>query len=234
MLVGNRALYSIDLSINKWKKEDNVSFIKKLTEELNLECTTRKDVKNLEFRFRGDTDYIILDVLNYMKHDNITKISLPVNCFTYPSNKYDMLNGNIFNRFSNLNDFTVTCPKVSNYDYSDFSYNEDVFDKFFQQFSTVKDAKISIESFISSDNTNEKEADHFIEIINIITKHDVKVKLRITVKCPEFGGQCEVCTYTIEHLSPIKQYFTATYGVVTCHKQLLHSIKILETSKNLN
>uniref|UniRef100_A0A0K0EWI0 Ankyrin repeat protein n=1 Tax=Strongyloides venezuelensis TaxID=75913 RepID=A0A0K0EWI0_STRVS len=114
LLNDNHVEYSINLSINEWKEEGRASFIKKLVEELNLNCGTRKAVKNLEFllKSRGDNaGYIILDALNHMKHENTTRIFFPVGCFTYLSDKYSVTNGNIFNGFPNLTELSLTCSK---------------------------------------------------------------------------------------------------------------------------
>uniref|UniRef100_A0A0N5BYX7 F-box domain-containing protein n=1 Tax=Strongyloides papillosus TaxID=174720 RepID=A0A0N5BYX7_STREA len=229
---GNCVSYFIDPSIKEWKEEDHVGFMKKLTEELNLKCTTRKDINSLEFQFgfRNNAGYIILDALSHMKHDNITRISLPVGCFTSPSNKYNMIDGNIFSGFPNLSELSLTCPSPHS-NYYDLIHHKDTFERFVQQFSTVKNPTIFFKSLKHNDTMCPNNLN---EIINTITKYSVKVKLGIDIDCPRFGGQCENCTDTIGFFSPIKQYITTAYSTVRYHKQLLHSIGILETFKNLS
>uniref|UniRef100_A0A0K0EWH9 F-box domain-containing protein n=1 Tax=Strongyloides venezuelensis TaxID=75913 RepID=A0A0K0EWH9_STRVS len=229
---GNCVSYFIDPSIKEWKEEDHVAFVKKLVEELNLKCKTRKDINTLEFQFgfRNNVGYIIIDALSYMEHDNITRISFPVDCFTCPSNKYNMINGNIFRGFPNLSDLSLTCP-LPQCNYYDLTQHRDIFERFVQQFATIKNPTIFFKSLKHNDAMF---VNNLNEIINIITRYNVKVKLGINIDCPRFGEQCQNCTDTMGFFSPIKEYITTAYSTVRYHKHLLHSIRILETFKNLS
>uniref|UniRef100_A0A0N5BTI2 F-box domain-containing protein n=1 Tax=Strongyloides papillosus TaxID=174720 RepID=A0A0N5BTI2_STREA len=232
LLRGNRVTYFIDLLIEEWREEDHVSLVKELAEALNLNCTTRNDVKNLKFKFRFPVNVgcIVLDALNYMKHDNITRISLPVDCFTCPPNKYSMINGNIFNGFPNLTELFLTCSS-SNKNYYDLIHHKDTFKRFVQQFSTVKNPTIFFSSLRHDDAMY---ANELYEIISIIRMYDVKVKLRINNKCSRFKGECENCIDTMGFFSPVKQYIATAFDTVYNHKELLHTVGILETFENLS
>uniref|UniRef100_A0A0N5BTI1 F-box domain-containing protein n=1 Tax=Strongyloides papillosus TaxID=174720 RepID=A0A0N5BTI1_STREA len=229
LLCGNRVEYFINLSIKKWKEKGRMSFIKKLVKELNLNCATRKDVKNLEFGFGKNIGYIVLYALNLMKHDSITRISLPVNCFTCPPYKYNMINGNIFNGFPNLTELSLIYPFHRSY-YYDFIHHRDTFEKFAQQFSTVKNPTI-IFNFLNHDDA--MKTDGLFEIINILTKYNVKIKFNITIYCPRFDFNCGICKNLMGFCLPIKQYITTATSKILYHRQILHSIEIMETFENL-
>uniref|UniRef100_A0A0N5BTI4 F-box domain-containing protein n=1 Tax=Strongyloides papillosus TaxID=174720 RepID=A0A0N5BTI4_STREA len=229
LLCGNRVEYFINLPEKKLKEKGRMSFIKKLVKELNLNCATRKDVKNLEFAFGKNIGYIVLDVLNHMKHDSITRISLPVNCFTCRPNKYNMINGNIFNGFPNLTELSLMCHFYSG-DYYDFIHHKDTFEKFVQQFSTVKNPTII---FKFSNHDDVMEADGLFEIINILTKYNVKIKFNSTICCLNSELNCGICKNLMGFCLPIKQYITTAHSVILYHRQILHSIEIMETFENL-
>uniref|UniRef100_A0A0N5BYX9 F-box domain-containing protein n=1 Tax=Strongyloides papillosus TaxID=174720 RepID=A0A0N5BYX9_STREA len=230
--IGSCVWSSIDLSINEWKEEDYVPFIQKLTEELNLNCATRKDVRKLKFelKFRDNADYIILDVLSHIKHDNIKRISLPVNCFTCPSNKYNVINCNIFNGFPNLTELSLDFS-FSRSDYYDLAYHKDIFERFVQQFSTAKNPTILFESLEHEDAMRANELN---EIINSITKYNVKVKLKVNIEYYKFIGECEKCADTMGFFSPVKQYITIVYDSISDYRRLLYSVEILKTFENLS
>uniref|UniRef100_A0A0N5BI92 F-box domain-containing protein n=1 Tax=Strongyloides papillosus TaxID=174720 RepID=A0A0N5BI92_STREA len=229
--ISNCVKYSIGLSIEKLEDDDRMDFVEVLAEKLNLNCNLRKNIKSLEFDldYPDDMGYIILDALSYIEHDNITRISLPVECFTSPSDKYNMINENIFNGFPNLTKIILTKGE-SNCFYCLF-YCKNIFERFVQQMSTAKIPTIFFKRLTGYDIIDINEIN---DIINIIKKYNIKVKLGVYINCPSCFVQYRNSTYTMETFSPIKKYITDACGWIRGYTELLHKIGILETFENLS
>uniref|UniRef100_A0A0N5BTI0 F-box domain-containing protein n=1 Tax=Strongyloides papillosus TaxID=174720 RepID=A0A0N5BTI0_STREA len=233
LLCGNRVTYSFDPLVGKWSKADHVSLVKELTEELNLKCTTRKDINSLEFKKKHEEneDWIILDALSRMKHDNITRISLPVSCFTHLANEHSMIKGNILNGFPNLTEIYITSFWCGSIQYLNLDDPKDIFVRFVQQFSSNKNPTIFFESptFFNGIFSYEIE-----KLINTITKYNVQVKFNQIIDCSRFKLDNKIYEDYMRLCSYIYPYITTATSEILYHKQILQSIKILETFENLS
>uniref|UniRef100_A0A0N5BTI3 F-box domain-containing protein n=1 Tax=Strongyloides papillosus TaxID=174720 RepID=A0A0N5BTI3_STREA len=218
----NRVTYCFGLLVGKWREEDHVAAMKKPADILDLNCATRKMSKISSCK--------VLDALSHMKHENITRISLPLNCFRCHSYKHSTINGNIFNGFPNLTELSLTCHS-SDRNYYGLIRQWNTFERVVQQFSTTKNPTIFLKSLQYDDAMHINELN---EIISIITKYNVKAKIKIEIDCPRYEGQCENCTGTVGFFSSIKEYITYVFSTIENHRQLLHNIGILKTFENLS
>uniref|UniRef100_A0A0K0FP95 ANK_REP_REGION domain-containing protein n=1 Tax=Strongyloides venezuelensis TaxID=75913 RepID=A0A0K0FP95_STRVS len=196
--------------------EEKDLFYKKIVEEINLNCHTRKDGKILDFLvIYNDNNYMTLPILSLMSHENITCIELLINVFLDDSCNFNQLDKNIFEGFPNFHKLLVW-GTINEYKYNKLENNTTIVEYILCELSKRKNPRIVLLSTYDSHHVLIKYLNLFFRISS---KYGVKVIYKVVNIFPltnedyDSPFPIEECDY----FSPILNNTTCIFNrILTC------------------
>uniref|UniRef100_A0A0N5BSZ0 F-box domain-containing protein n=1 Tax=Strongyloides papillosus TaxID=174720 RepID=A0A0N5BSZ0_STREA len=168
----NLITINIQNEIQKCRRKDRILFIKKLVEEMRLNCHVRKNSSTLNLTGNFFSNgYILFHTLYYMKHGNVTSIQIPIHCFMAKFRKYNGLKSNIFKGFPKLNKLIFYNNSNIN-DYQDILKNKNIIKGVLRSFSRKKNPTLVIQCKENSCRI----LDYILTILHFGNKYNIKIK----------------------------------------------------------
>uniref|UniRef100_A0A0K0G1Y6 F-box domain-containing protein n=1 Tax=Strongyloides venezuelensis TaxID=75913 RepID=A0A0K0G1Y6_STRVS len=234
----NTVTTNISRTLSEFRGRSYRLFVEKFAEELNIECQERKQAEKLEFfldvYFSYNSD-LILHALRFIRHDNITQISIPAGAFYSNRNRYRQISCNIFDRFPNLKKLEIL----------HLNFLLDNYSKILKKLKTNKNIlKILLISLSRKDNATlvlkffdinyKKLVDCTQMIFNIIHKYNINISVNVEVYIPMLTGGRNNISLTEKCLFyPIKENINLIYFIIQSCGEILCIMKDLQYYQNL-
>ncbi|CEF62802.1 Hypothetical protein SRAE_1000107100 [Strongyloides ratti] len=221
---------NIENYVQKCREKDRKHFIKLFIDKMYLDCMVRREATNL--KLSGDfhkNEYMILHVLCYINHKNITSIRIPIYSFISSIKNYNGLKNNIFKGFPNLNELIIY-GHSTDIDYINVLKNKKIIKHVLKDLSRKKNPTLILH-FAKS---NYKVFDYLLVILKIAKKYKINLKSNGETIFPLFKlKENKPCSYTKCNHFPMEVITSYFNFEIYNSDQLLDIIVNLKCCSNL-
>uniref|UniRef100_A0A0N5BMK0 F-box domain-containing protein n=1 Tax=Strongyloides papillosus TaxID=174720 RepID=A0A0N5BMK0_STREA len=174
ILYKNRVVLYLNDPLEGFRENELEIFFKKLLEEVNLGDKLREDAEILELLTSfPDNEYLVLELLRYIKHDKIKVIQISLDAFVSSRDQYRRLNSDIFSGLPEFNELAIYDPSTDE-DYNEIMESRETVEQVMKFLSKRKDATLDLLGLFW-----DYELDDFITmLIEMAKKYKIKVKYR--------------------------------------------------------
>uniref|UniRef100_A0A0K0F2S2 F-box domain-containing protein n=1 Tax=Strongyloides venezuelensis TaxID=75913 RepID=A0A0K0F2S2_STRVS len=157
---------------------NNELFVNKFIKECDFNCDTRKEATNLELRIddvlaNRNNHCLILYIICYMEHPNITRIKIPDTAFMSDSTTYTNLKSSIFNGFPKFHELIICAPRMQS-GFRRFMKNKNILENILKELSKKENATLTLECYSEEWNV-------FVNVVHMI--RELSLKYNVKIKC---------------------------------------------------
>uniref|UniRef100_A0A0N5BS55 F-box domain-containing protein n=1 Tax=Strongyloides papillosus TaxID=174720 RepID=A0A0N5BS55_STREA len=233
----NCIFFTLNQRIQKFKDSDSALIAEKLKEEISfLNDSIRKNAKFLHLRIANTkcSHHLMLQLLSFMNHQNIKRITIPLSCFIYENTSSYKLRENIFEGFPKLCELKILVNfETSNslLTISKLTKHINIIEHVLKDLGKRKGATLIFEVPDCGYCKMESYVQMIFEIASIY-----KIKIKTNVKCmiPPYDKRNQIIRPPEScALFPIRENVTSVKENICNFKVFYNTFKILQTFKNL-
>uniref|UniRef100_A0A0K0EU30 F-box domain-containing protein n=1 Tax=Strongyloides venezuelensis TaxID=75913 RepID=A0A0K0EU30_STRVS len=218
--------------VEHFLKGERMLLVKKLWNNMNLECEVRKNMKVLDFLINFSYNHhLVLYVLSQVKHNNIVRIKIPdITFMAYDTSVYEGLPYNIFEGFKKFSELEINCLYFQ-YNYDGLVKNKHIFENILRELSKRENATLIL-TFSRCDYIHITKLTKMI--LEMTSKYKIKVNCNVRYILNLWSKKSNIISSSNISLHlPIKDYITIIKISISNSKVLLTIMKILQCLTNL-
>uniref|UniRef100_A0A0K0FJB8 F-box domain-containing protein n=1 Tax=Strongyloides venezuelensis TaxID=75913 RepID=A0A0K0FJB8_STRVS len=233
----NCIFFTLNQRIQKFKDSDSVLITEKLKGEMSfLNDSIRKNAKFLHLRIANTkcSHHLMLQLLSFMNHQNIKRITIPLSCFIYDNTSCYKLRENIFEGFPKLCELRMLVNfETSNnlLTISKLTKHINIMEHVLKDLGKRKDATLIFEI---PDCGYCKMESYVQMIFEIATIYKIKIKTNVKCMIPPYDKRNQIFRRPENcALFPIRETVTSVKENICNFKVFFNTFKILQTFTNL-